>query len=320
MLIALLTTLSAAALAQDFIPAWDDEGWGNNDEFLIGQGDWIGGYDADQWYVGDGVIYSSTDDNVNDSFRSYGDNSAADNWITREDAPEIAQGYVLADWVSEDDDAVGVVSNLSSEDTFYLLVVTANSAPPPVGEVSDGTMVLIRIEGGDADVLDEVDVPSPEEESFELGLSVDDDVVTGWYNGEPVLEAEDSSPLPAGLSGVYAYNAGYDGGWNSTNVWVERLEVGWVDEDGDGQGDDIDNCEEVENPDQADEDGDGLGDLCDPDFGQGGDDTGEGGGDDTGEPGGGVNIKADCGCASQRGGGGLAALTLLGLALLRRRR
>ncbi|MFT6395353.1 MAG: hypothetical protein ACJAYU_000095 [Bradymonadia bacterium] len=36
-----------------------------------------------------------------------------------------------------------------------------------------------------------------------------------------------------------------------------------LDEDGDGQFDDVDNCDTEENPDQADWDGDGLGDACD---------------------------------------------------------
>jgi hypothetical protein len=35
------------------------------------------------------------------------------------------------------------------------------------------------------------------------------------------------------------------------------------DADGDGAGDDVDNCPGVPNPDQADGDGDGLGDACD---------------------------------------------------------
>lgn len=37
------------------------------------------------------------------------------------------------------------------------------------------------------------------------------------------------------------------------------------DSDGDGVNDDVDNCPDTPNPDQADLDGDGLGDVCDPD-------------------------------------------------------
>ncbi|MCB9742800.1 MAG: MYXO-CTERM sorting domain-containing protein [Alphaproteobacteria bacterium] len=324
MLIALSAVLSTAALAQDFIPAWDDEGFGDEGP-LVGQGGWENGYDEDPWFVSNGAIYSDTDDSTSDTgFNGYGDGGAADNWVVQGDGPDIQQGYVFADWSSEDDDAVGLVSNLSDRgETLYLLFISANSAPPPFDDVSGGTIALLRIEGGEATVLAEENADSPEESDFELGLSVDDGVVTGWYNGEPVIEATDSDPLPAGLAGVFAYNAGHEGGRGSTDVWVSSLEAGWVDQDGDGEPDDSDNCEAVENADQSDVDADGIGDACDEDFGQGGDDTG-GGGDDTGGDGGGggADIKASgCGCASQPAPGGAWALLLLaGAALLRRRR
>lgn len=40
--------------------------------------------------------------------------------------------------------------------------------------------------------------------------------------------------------------------------------TGVADLDNDGVPDEVDNCSEVFNPDQADLDGDGLGDVCDP--------------------------------------------------------
>ncbi|NJL29995.1 MAG: hypothetical protein HC897_19935 [Thermoanaerobaculia bacterium] len=39
-----------------------------------------------------------------------------------------------------------------------------------------------------------------------------------------------------------------------------------TDRDGDTVADDVDNCPDDANPDQADEDMDGLGNVCDPDF------------------------------------------------------
>jgi len=89
------------------------------------------------------------------------------------------------------------------------------------------------------------------------------------------------------------------------------------DSDGDGIGDETDNCPEIANEDQADSDDDGIGDACDDNLGP---DGGGPGGD------GGPGFLADdggCGCrAGSRGGmpGALALALVIGLAVRRRRR
>ncbi len=60
-------------------------------------------------------------------------------------------------------------------------------------------------------------------------------------------------------------------GWDfTTPIWtmVDYPRLAWqielpVDTDGDGVNNDVDNCPDVANPDQADSDGDGIGDACD---------------------------------------------------------
>jgi len=54
-------------------------------------------------------------------------------------------------------------------------------------------------------------------------------------------------------------------GSNSSMTLLINPDITLIDADGDGVGDDIDNCTLVSNPDQNDADGDGFGNLCDPD-------------------------------------------------------
>ncbi len=173
----------------------------------------------------------------------------------------------------------------------------------------------MRIEGGAAEVLEIGSERISEQEWNRLTLTVDDGVLSALMDGEEVFAVTDPAPLPAGKAGVYSYDNGYDDR-RPDNGWVESFTVSWFDEDEDGAADDIDNCEEVANEDQADADGDGLGDLCDDDPTGGGD---TGAGSDTG--GGEIALQSvGCGCTAQDTGThpGWLVLGLAGL-LLRRR-
>ncbi|WP_462232723.1 thrombospondin type 3 repeat-containing protein [Ekhidna sp.] len=52
------------------------------------------------------------------------------------------------------------------------------------------------------------------------------------------------------------------GGDNTPTVKMDDDEIPILDSDGDGVGDEVDNCIDVPNPDQADSNGDGIGDAC----------------------------------------------------------
>jgi hypothetical protein len=91
------------------------------------------------------------------------------------------------------------------------------------------------------------------------------------------------SALPTGITyylAVTAYNhAGYESNFSAERIWINEDADGdwvpdfldafpsdpaeWVDNDGDGTGDNRDNCPNTPSPDLADFDGDGIGDVCD---------------------------------------------------------
>ena len=164
-----------------------------------------------------------------------------------------------------------------------------------------------------------------------LSLEVDDGIITANLNGDTFFAAEDPDPLGPGVSGLYAYDSGEDGGRANTYCWFRSIEVSFVDEDDDGVPDDTDNCEDVANPGQADWNDNGVGDACGdppPDDPDDPDDTS--GPDDTSSPddtdlapgmGGDVELGTGCGCATARSGTGMQgwALFLAGLLWVRRR-
>lgn len=308
------------------IEAWSIDDFGRNSE-MDGRDGWVAGYEDDPWYGYEGVAYSLTDD-TDRFFERYGEGGAADNWLIR--GEDIQQVSVRAEWGSQDDDTMGIVSNHDGSDTFYLLAYTENSAPPPLDTVNNGAiLVLMRVENGEPELLKRVSSDRATD-SNEFTLEVDDGVITVALNGDTFFAVEDPDPLAAGQVGLYAYNSGDDQGRNSTYCYFTSIDVSYVDEDDDGVADDVDNCEDVSNPGQADWNDNGVGDACgDPppqDTGdtQGGD-TGNTQGVDTGLPAGviGGNIELEvigCGCTSTPKRSGLPFVALLGLAAIFRRR
>jgi len=262
------------------IDAWSVADFGDTEDIMDGAG-WTAGWSNDLWYSVDGYALALTDDNT--STAGFGQDSAADNWLLRDGVDAIAQGVTTVDVYNEDDDAVGLVSNHDGDDTFYLLIHTADNAPEGLGGGrNQGTLILARVEGGTSSVLDESSAIL--NGSAELSLTVNSGELTVSLDGVTAFTVTDAAPLGPGVSGIYCYDAGYDGSFGSTNCGASSMSAEWYDEDDDGVEDDNDNCESAANADQADADGDGVGDVCDDDPGDGGDDTGPGG-DDTG-PGG----------------------------------
>lgn len=312
------------------VDAWGVSDFGH-DEQIAGSDGWANGYRDDPWWSWDGVALSLTDDRVHNDFEGYGTGSEADNWVIRGAA--IAQGIVRVQWGSEDDDAIGLVSNHNGSDSFYMLVYSEDSVPPPLSNTNDRPeLILYRVENGNGEVLKRVR-SGYAQESNDLSLEVDDGILTASLNGDTFFAVEDSQPLAAGKAGFYAYNSGDDGGHSSSYCWISAIEVAFVDEDDDGVPDDTDNCEDVANPGQADWNDNGIGDACGDAEPQDTDEPVDSGQTDTGPgdtdvpPGltGNIELEAmSCGCASQpskgRTGIGFGAMAmLLGLTIRRRR-
>jgi len=320
------------------IEAWSVEDFAD-DESLNGRG-WESGWPIDSWYGVDGAALTLTDENVNDrNFPGFGAGTAADNWLIRTGVAKVGQGITEIAFFNQDDDTFGLVSNHDGDDTFYLLIHSDDNAPPPFGGGWRSSLLLAKVDRGDAEALAEVRVDIRTDDRWnELGLEVDGQQLTILLNGEVVERVTDDDPLGPGVSGLYAYDSG-SSSWSGSLAGADWISAAWLDEDNDGITDDGDNCEFEPNPEQEDGDSDGVGDACDSATGGddgGGDSGGPGGpgggpgGDDSAwelprEGGGGdVTVTGDkgCGCAAAPGdaGGAALALALLGGLVLTRRR
>jgi len=258
-----IALLGSPALANE-VPAFQISSFGPRTGVpLAGNAGWVGGYARDRWLGNTTAAYTMTDDSVFDSGGTeYGSGWAADNWLIRGEPGRNVR--VRATGYNEDDDFLGLVVRHSDPQRYYLVGLTADAAPPPIYRVNwrEPTLLVYKIDGPEAQVLlrepiDQTNVVTLEIIASEGTL----DIRAGTHSFQFV----DPDPLPAGQVGFYGYDTGFDGGgFGNTNAWFTFLALGWLDRDGDGVPDDIDNCPDHFNPDQRDSTGDGIGDACTP--------------------------------------------------------
>jgi len=284
------------------LEAWTYSSWINGTS-MVGVDGWDTGYATDLWRgyhsstTGYDYVQPTTDENGGD----WGAGLPRDNWFTR-------GGYSHDDVViglpyyTYDDDCVGLVLHQQDAENFYLFFLTGGRdayggtsiGSNPVS--SEGVYAAIaKIEGGMATVLASSEETYLVEAHVAFAASFDDGVLTFSYwddaddlgGASPTiyLEAEDPDPLPAGITGMYAYDSGGPSG-TETPTYFRTFHVWYVDGDDDGVGDDLDVCEEVYDPKQEDADADGLGDACD--------DCTDHDGDGYGFPGSGGTCAEDC--------------------------
>jgi hypothetical protein len=322
-----LLLLASPAFA-DAVEMWSYERFPDN-EWVAGTDDWEGGYESDPWFGyrgSDGTSWalSYTDDYGGD----WGTGEALDDWLVNP-AEDVGDGRLTASFYGGDDDAIGLVIGHIDAENYYLFVLcgASDGEDPvcPVGLDTDTGAAIVKIERGNATVLDQVPESFRQGESGEMTFEMNDGVLrASWDGGE--LEAEDDTFTEMGNIGFWAYDAGYGDSGSSTSGFAEPVQYAF-DDDGDGVIDDLDNCEDDPNDDQADADDDGVGDACDDSTPTGGDDTGTPtSGDDTNigdDPYGnkdddGLTAPGACGCDS--GATAPAGLLPLAFAFLARRR
>lgn len=265
MLLAGLTLLTFGATADAArVPVWSRDTFGEGP--LSGNDGWASGYAPDRWRGTSGVALPTTDHNNSNSpgRNGYGSGWAADNWLIR--GERVGQGTVQARILNEDDDAAGLVWAHDDVNSFYLCAHTADAVPPgvPAQGVGNGKVFLLRVEAGQATLLGETGLTLNQGTTNTWRIEANNRQVACFVNGTLRLSHIDAAPLAPGKAGFWSYDAGTDGGWGNTDVFFDDIEVYAFDDDNDGVIDDLDNCEDVPNTDQADQDNDGVGDACDP--------------------------------------------------------
>jgi hypothetical protein len=335
--LALLTALTLPALAQDLVDVWSYAEY-PEDQGLHGQDGWSSGYLDDDWYGYQGQQQRYALPLTDENGGTWGDGGPHDNWLVNEDAL-VGDGILISSVYSEDDDTIGLVLRWQDPENYLLFLMTGSGRNDGSSPIGDGQYAaLVEIRDGEATVLDQVEDSYDRYSLHAFAVGANDDQVFAvlWEDtdtdGDPIIElyADGVGDMGVGLGGFYAYDAGYDGSGGNTNVFFGGVGVVAYDTDEDGVIDDVDNCEDEPNADQADLDGDGIGSACDDD--EGGEDDGGGtGGDGGGDVGGGsggtdtaggkdLEITACAGCSGAGGAaGGVLAIGLAALAARRRR-
>ena len=233
---------------------------------------WQTGYASDPWGIsGFGTVYATTDDRGSD----YGSGSAIDNHLTYRDASYTDFEFDTGMWM-EDDDTIGVVFRYQDPDNYYLFFLTKDTMPSTgAGNTINGWgAYLYRVQGGSATLLDSDGGTSFAYDNWwgwyfhYLSIVVEGPFIEVWFDddqddayqaGDLLFSVEDDG-LSEGTVGFYCLNNG-----NGSELGCSFVYAGVynADSDGDGVGDDVDNCPEDVNPSQGDDDGDGFGDECD---------------------------------------------------------
>lgn len=234
-----------------------------SEQYIDGYDGWVSGYDGDPWmgYQGNTNIALPMSDDFSSNCETHW-TGACNNTLTHS-AVSVNDGWYIANFYSYDNDSLGLVFGMQAPDDFFLLLFCGASEDGlcPVDSLESPSTALLWIHGGRATVLDSVSEGYSPGVYTTASVVLDDGVISAFWNGyrSITVAAPDDRPLTG--VGFYSYASGSA---DDSYLMFWDPSVLALDEDDDGLLDDIDNCQELPNPDQLDEDGDGIGAACDP--------------------------------------------------------